>query len=130
MPVRLRKLAGAIALIALVLSWVLIAIVLAQFPVLHSNAVLEAGYYALAGLGWILPAMPLHQVGVWETDDAGRAAEDGRDKRRVTPQRDPSLTCRLCCILTRRLPAEIRSKPRSPRPRAGLARSASAGARR
>jgi hypothetical protein len=59
MPVRLRKLVGAIALIALVLSWVLIAMALAQFPVLHANAVLETVYYALAGLGWILPAMPL-----------------------------------------------------------------------
>jgi hypothetical protein len=59
MPVRLRKLVGAIALIALVLSWVLVAMALAQFPVLRTNAVLEAGYYAIAGLGWILPAMPL-----------------------------------------------------------------------
>jgi hypothetical protein len=59
MPVQLRKLVGAIALIALVLSWVLMAMALAQFPVLHTNAVLEFGYFAVAGLGWILPAMAL-----------------------------------------------------------------------
>ena len=79
MPVRLRKLAGALALIALVLSWVLIAIVLAQFPVLHSNAVLEAGYYALAGLGWILPAMPLIR---WAF--GRRTTRDGRQRTEET----------------------------------------------
>jgi hypothetical protein len=59
MPARLRKLVGAIALIVFVPSWVLIAMEIAQFPVLQSSAVLETGYYAVAGLGWILPAMPL-----------------------------------------------------------------------
>jgi hypothetical protein len=59
MPVRLRKLVGAIALIVFVPSWVLIAMEIAQFPVLQSSAVLETAYYAVAGLGWILPAMPL-----------------------------------------------------------------------
>jgi len=72
MPVRLRKLVGAIALIALVLSWVLVAMALAQFPVLRTNAILEAGYYAVAGLGWLLPAMPLINwaFGKRTTDDA------------------------------------------------------------
>lgn len=73
MPVRLRKLVGAIALIALVPSWVLIAMALAQFPVLRTNALLETGYYAVAGLGWILPAMPLIRwaFGKRTTDNRG-----------------------------------------------------------
>jgi Protein of unknown function (DUF2842) len=59
MPIRLRKLIGGIALIALVVSWALIAMALAQLPVIKANAVIEAVYYVLAGLGWVLLAMPL-----------------------------------------------------------------------
>jgi hypothetical protein len=32
---------------------------LAQLPVIKANAVVEAIYYVLAGLGWVLLAMPL-----------------------------------------------------------------------
>jgi Protein of unknown function (DUF2842) len=59
MPIRLRKLIGALALIVLVTCWSLLAMAVAQFPVIKANAVIEALYYALAGLGWVLPAMPL-----------------------------------------------------------------------
>jgi len=59
MPLRLRKLIGAFALIALVLTWVLAAMAIAQLPVVKANGVVEALYFALAGLGWVLPAMPL-----------------------------------------------------------------------
>ena len=59
MSIRLRKLIGAVALILLVTSWVLIAMALAQFPVIRANGVIEAIYYVVAGLGWVLPAMPL-----------------------------------------------------------------------
>jgi hypothetical protein len=59
MPLRLRKFLGAIALIVLVLGWSLIAMAVAQFPVVKQNALVEGLYYALAGLGWVLPAMPL-----------------------------------------------------------------------
>jgi hypothetical protein len=59
MPLRLRKLIGAFALIALVLIWALLAMAVAQFPVIKANGVVEALYYAIAGLGWVLPAMPL-----------------------------------------------------------------------
>jgi hypothetical protein len=31
----------------------------AQFPVVKANALAETIYYVLAGLGWVLPAMPL-----------------------------------------------------------------------
>jgi len=59
MPIRLRKLIGAVALIALVLTWALLAMALAQSPAIRGNALVEAIYYVLAGLGWVLPAMPL-----------------------------------------------------------------------
>jgi Protein of unknown function (DUF2842) len=59
MPIRLRKLIGAFALIALVMGWSLIAMALAQLPVIKANRLVEALYYVIAGLGWVLPAMPL-----------------------------------------------------------------------
>ena len=59
MPVRLRKVLGAIMLIVLVVTWALLAMALAQSPLIKANGVVEVLYYAIAGLGWVLPAMPL-----------------------------------------------------------------------
>jgi len=59
MSIRLRKLIGAVALIVLVTTWALIAMAVAQFPVIKANHAIEVIYYVLAGLGWVLPAMPL-----------------------------------------------------------------------
>jgi Protein of unknown function (DUF2842) len=59
MPIRLRKLIGAVALIVLVLTWSLIAMALAQSPLIKANGFVETIYYVVAGLGWVLPAMPL-----------------------------------------------------------------------
>ena len=59
MPIRIRKLIGGIALIVLVVGWALIAMALAQLPVIKANGVVEVIYYVVAGLGWVLPAMPL-----------------------------------------------------------------------
>ncbi|MFZ1152212.1 MAG: DUF2842 domain-containing protein [Xanthobacteraceae bacterium] len=59
MPVRLRKLIGAVALFVLVIVWALIAMAVAQFPAIRNNTVLSILYYVIAGLGWVLPAMPL-----------------------------------------------------------------------
>ena len=59
MPIRLRKLIGAIMLIVLVVTWALLAMALAQSPLVKANGAIEVIYYALAGLGWVLPAMPL-----------------------------------------------------------------------
>jgi hypothetical protein len=59
MPVRIRKLVGAFALIALVLIWALVAMVVAQFPVVKASPLGETIYYVVAGLAWVLPAMPL-----------------------------------------------------------------------
>ena len=59
MPVRLRKLIGAVALFVLVIVWALMAMAVAQFPAIRDNTVLSILYYVIAGLGWVLPAMPL-----------------------------------------------------------------------
>ena len=56
---RVRKLIGTVALFALVLLWALAAMVLAQTILASAGAVVSALYYAIAGLGWVLPAMPL-----------------------------------------------------------------------
>jgi len=59
MPIRLRKFIGSIVLIVLVVCWSLLAMALAQLPVVKANKFVEVVYYVAAGLGWVLPAMPL-----------------------------------------------------------------------
>jgi hypothetical protein len=59
MPIRQRKLIGAVLLIILVVTWALIAMALAQSAAIKTNGVIEVIYYVVAGLGWVLPAMPL-----------------------------------------------------------------------
>ena len=59
MPIRLRKLIGTIALLMLVIVWALVAMALAQPVLATGNQLVEAIYYVLAGIGWVLPAMPL-----------------------------------------------------------------------
>jgi hypothetical protein len=58
MPIRIRKLIGTIALLALVIVWALLAMAIAQ-PARLGEPAAAALYYAIAGLGWVLPAMPL-----------------------------------------------------------------------
>ncbi|HEY1542072.1 MAG TPA: DUF2842 domain-containing protein [Xanthobacteraceae bacterium] len=59
MPIRVRKLIGTIALLALVIAWALLAMAFAQPVLATGNRLIEAIYYVLAGIGWVLPAMPL-----------------------------------------------------------------------
>jgi len=59
MPIRLRKFIGAILLITLVVTWALVAMALAQSPAIKANGLIEVIYYVVAGLAWVLPAMPL-----------------------------------------------------------------------
>jgi len=59
MSIRLRKFIGAVALFALVIVWALMAMALAQAPAIRDSGVLSLAYYVIAGLGWVLPAMPL-----------------------------------------------------------------------
>jgi hypothetical protein len=59
MPVRIRKLIGAFALLALVVVWSLVAMAVAQFPPIFESRLISGLYYVVAGVGWVLPAMPL-----------------------------------------------------------------------
>jgi hypothetical protein len=59
LPVRIRKLIGAVALVALVIVWSLLAMALAQAVALRESPTLEFAFYVVAGIGWVLPAMPL-----------------------------------------------------------------------
>ncbi len=59
MKIRTRKLIGAVALILLVAVWALLAMALAQSALTDINGFVAAIFYAVAGLGWVLPAMPL-----------------------------------------------------------------------
>jgi hypothetical protein len=59
MSLRLRKLIGAFALFALVIVWALLAMAIAQFPPIFQNPWIAGVYYVIAGIGWVLPAMPL-----------------------------------------------------------------------
>ena len=59
MSIRLRKFVGTVALLLLVVVWALVAMALAQAPAIHDSAALSAAYYVIAGLGWVLPAMPI-----------------------------------------------------------------------
>ena len=67
MPVRLRKLIGAVALLALVMVWALIAMALAQSALTDINGWVATLYYVVAGLGWVMPAMPIN---AWMTKRA------------------------------------------------------------
>jgi hypothetical protein len=59
MTLRIRKLIGAVALFALVICWALVAMAIAQFPPIFNNPWIAGIYYVVAGMGWVLPAMPL-----------------------------------------------------------------------
>lgn len=59
MSPRLRKLIGTVALLALVCVWALVAMALAQSALTNINGWVATIYYVVAGLGWVLPAMPL-----------------------------------------------------------------------
>jgi hypothetical protein len=59
MPIRVRKLIGTVALLLLVTVWGLLAMALAQSVLTDINGFVAAIFYVVAGLGWVLPAMPL-----------------------------------------------------------------------
>ena len=59
MRLRVRKLIGTVALLTLVIVWALLAMACAQFLLAKANALVQAAYYVLTGLGWVIPAMPL-----------------------------------------------------------------------
>ena len=59
MRIRTRKLIGTVALLLLVTVWALLAMAFAQFALSSSSGFVAALFYVIAGLGWVLPAMPL-----------------------------------------------------------------------
>lgn len=59
MPIRARKFVGTLALLALVVVWSLTAMALAQTPLIAGSKLVQAAYYVIVGMGWVLPAMPV-----------------------------------------------------------------------
>ena len=59
MPIRTRKFLGTIALLLLVVVWSLMGMTVAQTPWLANSGLLQAIFYVVAGIGWVLPAMPI-----------------------------------------------------------------------
>jgi len=59
MSIRARKFVGTVALLVLVCLWGLLTMALAQSVLTDINGFVAAIYYVVAGLGWVLPAMPL-----------------------------------------------------------------------
>ena len=59
MRIRTRKFFGTIALLLLVVVWSLTGMTVAQLPWLASSGLLQAIFYVVAGIGWVLPAMPI-----------------------------------------------------------------------
>jgi uncharacterized membrane protein YhaH (DUF805 family) len=76
MPIRLRKFIGAIALFALVIVWALVAMALAQVPSIRDNTIASIVYYVVAGLGWVVPAMPVVAWMSRRKEDRRRTTED------------------------------------------------------
>src|SRR6202165_4684300 len=56
MTIRTRKLFGAIALLLLVVVWSLMGMTVAQTPWLADSGLLQAIFYVVAGIGWVLAA--------------------------------------------------------------------------
>jgi hypothetical protein len=59
MTIRTRKFFGTIALLVLVVVWSLMGMTVAQTPWLAQSGLLQAIFYVVAGIGWVLPAMPI-----------------------------------------------------------------------
>ena len=59
MKIRTRKFVGTIALLLLVVVWSLMGMTIAQTPWLAASRLLQAIFYVVAGIGWVLPAMPI-----------------------------------------------------------------------
>ena len=59
MTIRTRKFFGAIALLVVAAVWALTGMVVAQMPWLANSGLLQAIFYVVAGMGWVLPSMPI-----------------------------------------------------------------------
>lgn len=59
MTIRTRKFIGTLGLLGLVIVWSLTGMAIAQTPLLAASKLAQVIFYVVAGLGWVLPAMPL-----------------------------------------------------------------------
>jgi hypothetical protein len=59
MTIRTGKFFGTIALLLLVAVWSLLGMTIAQTPWLAKSGLWQAIFYVVAGMGWVLPAMPI-----------------------------------------------------------------------
>ena len=59
MPRRLRKLVGTLAMFAFVILYALVAMALADSRVSEAPEIVRAVVYAVLGLAWVLPLLPL-----------------------------------------------------------------------
>jgi len=59
MKIRTRKLLGTIALLLLLVVWSLVGMAAPQMPSLANSRLFQAIFYVVAGIGWVLPAMPI-----------------------------------------------------------------------
>jgi hypothetical protein len=59
MTIRTRKFFGTILLLLLAAVWALTGMAVAQIPLLANSGWLQAIFYVVAGMGWVLPAMPI-----------------------------------------------------------------------
>lgn len=69
MPVRLKKLIGSAALVALVIVYALVATIVAVAQLAESSAWIHFAYFFFSGLLWILPAMWIIK---WMVKEPGR----------------------------------------------------------
>lgn len=55
-----RKLVGTVVMLAFVIVYALVAMALAQArPLQEANTAIKTIFYAVLGIGWIIPLMPL-----------------------------------------------------------------------
>lgn len=70
MSIRIRKLIGTIALLALIVVYALLAMAVAVVLQMHAaNKAVELAYYVLAGTLWTLPAGAI----IWWMQQPGRS---------------------------------------------------------
>jgi Protein of unknown function (DUF2842) len=72
MPRRLRKLVGTLAMFAFVPLYALLAMALADSRLSEAPEIVRAVVYALLGLAWVVPVLPL--IRWMERPDAQAAA--------------------------------------------------------
>jgi hypothetical protein len=59
MTIRTRKFFGTIFLLLLAFIWSMMGMTVAQLPWLANSGYLQAVFYVVVGMGWVLPAMPI-----------------------------------------------------------------------